>query len=399
MAEVLFVNVPMHAHVNPTLPLVRELVARGERVRYCVSPAFERAITEAGATFVPQGAADFSYYTRPDGVLFNHAAVLMEATLALLPPLLEELRARPAAYIVHDALCPWGHLLGTLLGVPTVSTTITFGFHPLVFVNAESLAYFARTLLPGLPGLRRFRAAGRELSRRHGLRAPSMWQVVTNKAALNLVFTSRAVQPWVRLFDDSYRFLGASADETPRDVGALLAGAQDRPLVYVSLGTSFNERPDFFRTCLAAFDGQPWHVVVSIGARVERASLGTPPANVVLASHVPQVELLKRAALFVSQGGMSSINESLLFGVPLLLYPQTVELAINARRIGALGAARRLDGHVLTPATLRQAVAEMLADGRPAQAARRLGQSYREAGGYRRGADEIERFKQERGLR
>ncbi len=398
MGTALFVNVPMHAHVNPTLPLVRELVARGEQVRYCGTASFARAIEDAGATFVPYEAGDFSYYARPDGILFNHAAVLMEATVALLPQLLRDLRARPVDYIVHDALCPWGRLLGTLLGVPTVSTTITFGFHPLVFVNAESLAYFFGTLVPGLPGLRRFRAAGRVLAHDHGLRPPSMWQIVTNKAALNLVFTSRLVQPYARLFDDSYRFLGACADETPRDVAALLAGAGDKPLVYVSLGTSFNERPDFFRTCIAAFDGMPWHAVLSIGQRVDPGHLGPVPPNVVLATHVPQVELLKRAALFVSQGGMSSINESLLLGVPLLLYPQTVELAINARRISKLGAARRLDGGRLDAATLRREVARMLTDERAVQAARRLGQSYREAGGQRRGADEIERFKREHGL-
>jgi MGT family glycosyltransferase len=398
MGHALFVNVPMHAHINPTLPLVRELVARGERVRYYATPPFAPAIEASGATFVPYQAGDFSYYARPDGVLFNHAAVLMEATVALLPQLLEQAREWPVDYIVHDALCPWGRLLGTLLGVPTVSTTITFGFHPLVFVNAESLAYFFRTLLPGLPGLRRFRAAARLLTQRHGLPRPTMWQVVTNKAALNLVFTSRLVQPYVRLFDASYVFLGASADETAQDVAPLLSGAGDKPVVYISLGTSFNARPDFFRACLAACEGMPWHVVVSIGHRVDRAQLGSPPPNVVLATHVPQVALLEHAALFVSQGGMSSINESLLLGVPLLLYPQTVELAINARRIAALGAARRLTGSVLDATTLRRELVHMLADERPAQAARRLGQSYREAGGYRRGADQIERFKRDRGL-
>src|SRR5215467_14749447 len=51
MAKVLFFNLPAHGHTNPTLPLVAELVRRGEHVIYYSSEAFRPAIEQAGATF------------------------------------------------------------------------------------------------------------------------------------------------------------------------------------------------------------------------------------------------------------------------------------------------------------------------------------------------------------
>jgi len=51
MSKVPFFNLPALGHTNPTLPLVAELVRRGEQVIYYSSPAFQQAIEQTGATF------------------------------------------------------------------------------------------------------------------------------------------------------------------------------------------------------------------------------------------------------------------------------------------------------------------------------------------------------------
>ena len=47
MAKVLFFNLPFYGHMNPTLPLVAELVHRGEHFIYYSSEAFRPAIEQA----------------------------------------------------------------------------------------------------------------------------------------------------------------------------------------------------------------------------------------------------------------------------------------------------------------------------------------------------------------
>jgi hypothetical protein len=53
MARAIFLGLPLHGHTNPTLPLVRELVDRGEEVTYYAADAFAGRIEQAGAKYRP----------------------------------------------------------------------------------------------------------------------------------------------------------------------------------------------------------------------------------------------------------------------------------------------------------------------------------------------------------
>ncbi|CAM5374149.1 hypothetical protein STENM327S_04822 [Streptomyces tendae] len=49
MSTVAFLNIGMHGHVDPTLPVVSELVKRGHKVTYHIWPSFRAAIENTGA--------------------------------------------------------------------------------------------------------------------------------------------------------------------------------------------------------------------------------------------------------------------------------------------------------------------------------------------------------------
>jgi UDP:flavonoid glycosyltransferase YjiC (YdhE family) len=44
MAKILFFNIPAYGHVNPTLPVVTELLLRGHHVVYYNSDTFEQTM-------------------------------------------------------------------------------------------------------------------------------------------------------------------------------------------------------------------------------------------------------------------------------------------------------------------------------------------------------------------
>ena len=60
--------------------------------------------------------------------------------------------------------------------------------------------------------------------------------------------------------------------------------------------------------------------VVTISDYLKAAAFNCP-ANVVIVAEAPQVELLKRASLMVSHGGVTGLKESAFMGVPMLLIP------------------------------------------------------------------------------
>jgi MGT family glycosyltransferase len=162
--------------------------------------------------------------------------------------------------------------------------------------------------------------------------------------------------------------------------------------VYVSLGTLFNADPSFYRTCFRAFGVMNVRVVMSIGSTVDEGSLGTAPANFTIRRHVEQLEVLSRASVFVTHGGMNSVSESLYCGVPLIVVPQMSEQELVGHRVAALGAGVYLSKAEVSASALHDAVAHVLAVDRFRVQVGVVRDSFLAAGGPARAADAIAAF-------
>lgn len=120
MGTLLFFNHPAHGHTNPTLPLVTELVRRGERVIYYSSEDFQPAIEQTGATFRRYGEPfPFDAARAPENqftVLLEH----LQASKLILERLLPSIRAERPDAILYDQLAVWGSYLAQILNVQTI---------------------------------------------------------------------------------------------------------------------------------------------------------------------------------------------------------------------------------------------------------------------------------------
>jgi hypothetical protein len=167
-----------------------------------------------------------------------------------------------------------------------------------------------------------------------------------------------------------------------------------RPLVYLSLGTIHHTRIDFYRTAFEAFAGHPGQFILSVGPRTSAADLGAIPANFLVRPSVPQLEVLQRADLFVTHGGMNSVHEGLYYGVPLVIVPFQMEQLFNARIVESCGAGILLGGGPpfgrVSALQLRAAVDSVLHTASYRTSAQAIRQDLIGSGGYRRAADEIE---------
>jgi MGT family glycosyltransferase len=160
-------------------------------------------------------------------------------------------------------------------------------------------------------------------------------------------------------------------------------------VLFVSLGTAFNDRPEFFRTCLEAFaDRGP--VAIAVGQHVGVDDLGVVPGNIDIRPWFPQPAVLRHAAAFVSHAGMGSTMEALYYGVPLVCVPQMLEQEANAGRVAELGLGVRLDAAGITAADLRTAVDAVTTDAAMRTALDRMRTAVRGAGGAEAAADAIE---------
>jgi UDP:flavonoid glycosyltransferase YjiC (YdhE family) len=81
--------------------------------------------------------------------------------------------------------------------------------------------------------------------------------------------------------------------------------------------------------------------IVTVGNHLKPDEFNCPE-NVFIASVAPQVEVLKRASLMVSHGGVTGVKESAFMGVPMLLIPLSYDEFGNAARVVYHGLGARL---------------------------------------------------------
>ncbi|MFD8535096.1 macrolide family glycosyltransferase [Streptomyces rubrogriseus] len=388
MSTIAFLNIGMHGHINPTLPVAAELVRRSHTVTYHTSPAFREEIAATGATVRLYPGGDLSLPDPPAPITLMEA--LARTALDVLPAVLADLRDDRPDLIVHDSACLWGALAARALGVPAVSSFTTFAYNR----HVPSPTRASRELLAGAAAhprnLAGYVEARLALRRRFAATGVPLLDLANIRQPLNLVYTSRAFQPAVEEFDRSYRFVGPSIGARPDDPSFPTDRLRD-PVLYASPGTVFNADPLLLRTFAAALSPLAGTVVVSTG-KTDPAALGELPGNVLARRSVPQLQVLDRAALFITHGGMNSVNEALFAGVPLLVVPQGADQPMVARRVVDLGGGLSIRTENVTEDSVRAVARRLLEDSRYRAAMSGLRATQREAGGYRRAADELERY-------
>jgi MGT family glycosyltransferase len=400
MSTAVFLSAPAPGHIHPTLPLMAELVRRGERVIYYSLEEFQPLIERTGATFRSYGQ-DFPLFDYiPDIDKITNPFLVIELFLQtsqwVLDHLLDDIRALQPDYIIQDSFCPWGKFAAQALRLPAVASVPSIAFNrKIMAAGPRELVDLIGMLWSGYKPLQHGRKLLQDMKARHDITPPrNILALFRNYAALNIVYTSRLFQPYADSFDEQqFKFVGPSRFQRQDAPAFPFEQLGPQPLIYISLGTVYNDRAAFFRTCIEAFAESKYQMVMATGGKVQREALGAIPDNVIVRPYVPQQEVLERSALFITHGGMNSVSDAFLAHVPMLLVPQRADQPWVAKRIVELGAGKVLALRNVTANSLRQAVEEILSHPGYKKAAVQVGESLHLAGGHQRAADEIEAFK------
>jgi UDP:flavonoid glycosyltransferase YjiC (YdhE family) len=131
-----------------------------------------------------------------------------------------------------------------------------------------------------------------------------------------------------------------------------------RKTIYVSMGSTGKRK--FFETAIRAFAGTEYQVIMTTG---EISLAGEAlPGNIHVTDFAPGHEIMKHSQVSVNQGGNGTIYQALEAGVPIVGVPTHVDQQIQMQLCERSGVGRRIREAELSEATLRDAVAAVLAD-------------------------------------
>ena len=389
--RIAFFCIPAFGHTNPMLPVAAELVRRGHAVRFysfggtAGLPDFRNKIGKTGAEFVscdaymPEvSAAEVAGLKRVS--ITEMTVQSIRITLAMDAFLDAEFKTFRPDVVYTDSACFWGKLNAWKHQVPMVVSTSTFAFNQLSSQYMKHPPAEIADMIFGLPRI----GKALKLMEPYGYKVKNPLSLVqSDNRTDSVVYTSRRFQPYAGSFSDHYAFVGPSvfSDAVPDKKKA-------RPLVYISMGTVINDRPDFYHKCFEALKDVDVDVLISCGNAVDREKLGVPPENFELQPYVDQLDVLSRTDVFITHCGMNSVSESLYMATPMVLYPQTGEQAAVARRAAELGAGVLLKDDSV--AGIRAAVQKILDNASYRDAAAECSRDFRSCSGPSGAADFIE---------
>lgn len=401
---------PFPGHINPMAALGRELQQRGHRVTFLQISDVELLVNSEGLNFLPigQSAALSGSLTEAleqlgklSGIeALRYSVKFCQQTAATICQ--DAPRAIATAGIevlLVDQLEPAGETVAEFLRIPFICVSCAQAIHrraavppfftPWSYQNRwwaqlrNQAAYYLldRNSQPILQVLNHYRRQWQ---------LPAYRQLYASAARLAHISQQPAAFDFPCDLPQHFHYVGPLRNRSPRVVPFSFERLTGQPLIYASLGSLQNTKHEIFRCIAAACEPLDVQLVISHGGGMDAAVVEKLPGSPLVVEYAPQLEVLSKASLTITHGGLNTVLDSLSHGVPLVAIPITYEQPGTGARILWTGTGEVIPLKSLSIPQLRTAIQQVLTEDSYLNNALRLKQAIRQAGGVKRAADIIE---------
>jgi zeaxanthin glucosyltransferase len=411
-----FLSLPVPGHLNPMTTLARKLQSRGHDVVFLSLADVAPFVEAAGLPFVPCSETAYpagslgklvrrlSELSGEDALHFTVNAMMKGYTASLFESLPDTLAKAGVDGIVLDQYQPYVELIPMHLRMPFVQVSNALhvdytGRTPICFVDwpyqtgVDALARNiegvrrARTLLEPVTAVAQAYAKEVGLSvdwnKPHSTLSPLAW---VTQCPREFDFGCAPGFP-------QFHYAGPFHDGRGRlDFDFPWQQLTGEPIVYASMGTLQNGLVDIFRSITQAAIGlKELQFVLAVGGQLDPKQLGVVPANVMVVSYAPQIDILKRSSLCITHAGLNTALESLSSGVPMIAIPVTNDQPGVAARIADKKVGVVMSPDQASPANFVAAIKRVLGDSTIRNNVQRMQKAIRSADGLSIAAGILER--------
>ena len=387
--KILMVNVPFSGHINPTLVLARELVNRGHEVSYILNNEWKDKIEEAGAKFIPYlGHEDFEIkFKNGHPSNFFKAINVWKYVYNTIVAVGKEYDILIYEFFSFTALSA-----AKKIGIKCIRQFTTFALNDN---NVNSLLVSSNKEIALLKNKFFLKILTKIVCGKIKLCTSNMLEEISNSIVdLNIVYTSKEFQINNEEFDDKkYCFVGTAISKRKNNINIPYDEMNDI-IIYISLGTLQSDNLEFYNNCIEAFkNNKNISIIMSVGKNININNFNNIPSNFYIYNFVPQLEVLEKSQIFITHGGMNSVNEGLYYKNKCIVIPMDVDQFSVATRVEELKLGYKLLKEEVSPDLLNKAVFELLEDECIYENVIKISESLHNAGGMKKAIDYIENFR------
>jgi UDP:flavonoid glycosyltransferase YjiC (YdhE family) len=409
--KVLFLIPPTSGHINPLICIANELLKRNLHVVFFGNEKHRVSIEKSGVEYRAYSNFDMeSMIIDSNDTPLNFFKLLLDTSSNLLPELIKFCEEEQPDMIIYDQVSLHARYLINYLEIQQSKNKLNFKMPKHIFIFAS----FATIgdLYPNKDELKimiggfsfkmivdfiKLNIKQSKLNRKHGINFPFDLPKITGPGSdINLCCVFHELQPRADNMIDQIKFVGCCIVEDVRNIEVKneklnsilnefeiinpsylnsLNKKHEKKLIYASLGTLFNNKVNLNEKIIDAFKilsqkNNKLEFLISVGKdnyelfknKINNKLLSIPD-NILILSSVPQIEILKRASLFITHAGMNSTSETIHYGVPVICLPLHADQPLVAIRIcDELNFGKRLDTINFSPEQLSSSIIEVLND-------------------------------------
>jgi MGT family glycosyltransferase len=392
--------------VPPELAVARRLIGRGHSVRVLGDPTLEHEARAVGCEFSPWTTAPHRT-SRDRGhdlvkdYEYANPLKMMDAYLKMFladpaprwaADTNAELKMRPVDALVVDFAIPAALIPGEAMKIPAATLMPNIWILP-----TPGIPPLGPGLMParGWPGRLRDAVLRKMTNRLFGKALPAL-NAVRDSYGLprvgNIYDQFLSAQEVLVQTSPAFDFTSPALPKHVRYVGPELADPEwsepwrspfsagdERPLVLVGLGSTFQNQAPLLGRIVEALGRLPLRAVLTLGPSLAPSEVPNAD-NVVVVQSAPHSQLLKEATLLITHCGHGTTMKGLAAGVPLVCVPMGRDQNDTAARVVHRGAGVRIKP-TASADQVRTAVERVLSEPSYRSAAGRLARAISSAEG------------------
>jgi UDP:flavonoid glycosyltransferase YjiC (YdhE family) len=310
----LFTVQPFFGHFHAMVPLALALQAHGHEVAFATSQNFGLTVRRAGFQHFScgldlSGEPNNIFETLPawESIKAEYPSVGVQQVYgfvqALGPRFADDVIAlmenwQPAV-VVRDPLEFGGYIAAEHYGLP--HATITWA----IYINPKALCPEALI----------------DLRRRYVLQADDELNTLDRYLVFNFLPPVWKF-PMVPFPPVTWRFCAPPFDVSGGDqVPAWINMLPDRPTIYATLGTTFNQSPATFQAILTALSDADVNAIITVGHMMDPTQFQPLPDHIHIERYIPQTAILPHCDAVLFHGGYNTLHSALWHGLPLIITP------------------------------------------------------------------------------